>query len=160
MDNTRVVSRFEVTVDGHAPNPISASPVGGDAFLAYAEVTESEGIPRESVYLETTYFVGEGMRAILRLRNHGSQPARGRLEIGLAADFADSEEAEQSTRRQSGDVDTVWDGSVPELRIAYLHPELDRAVSFGVERSPSPPGWTTSSSGSGPWSSGSTRGST
>ena len=141
VDNTRVVSRFEVTVNGHPPNPISASPVGGDAFLAYAEVAESERVPRESVYLETTYFVGEGMRVILRLRNHGSQPAHGRLAIGLSADFADSEEAEQSTRRQNGDIDTAWDASVPELRIAYLHPQLDRAVSFGIERSPTPATW-------------------
>jgi hypothetical protein len=109
VDNTRVLSRFEVTVDGHPLRPISASPVGGDAFLAYEEVPESDGIPRESVYLETTRFVGEGMRILLRLRNHAAGPARGRVAIAIEADFADSEEAEHSVRRQTADTETTWD---------------------------------------------------
>jgi glycogen debranching enzyme len=141
VDNTRVLSRFEVTVDGITPRPIAASPVGGDALLAYAEVPESDAIPPESVYVEASHFVGEGMHTMLRLRNYGLAPARGRLAIAIAADFADSEEAEHSRRQQTADVDASWDAGASELRLTYRHPQLDRAVAVHVDHSPAPMAW-------------------
>jgi glycogen debranching enzyme len=117
---------------------ISASPVGGSALLSYAEVPEIDGVERESVYLETAWFVGEGARTIIRIVNHGRERVRVPLEIATDADFADSEEAEQRTRRQTAPTETAWDAEGRSLRIAYRHPQLDRAVVIRVERSPGP----------------------
>jgi glycogen debranching enzyme len=141
VDNTRLLSRWEVSANGKAPRPISASPVGGDAFLAYEELPPAEGLPKESVYLETARFIGDGMRTILRLRNYAPRAARCELAIHVAADFADSQEAEQRRRQQTAAVDAVWDQAAHELSFRYRHPDLDRGVAIRVERSPQRAQW-------------------
>jgi glycogen debranching enzyme len=141
VDNTRFLSRFELSAGGQPLRPISASPVGGDAFLAYDELPGSDGLPKESVYLETVHFVGEGMRTILRLRSHA--PERLALDLGLAiaADFADSEEAERGERQQDAAVESGWDQASRELSFRYRHPELDLGTFIRVERAPAACSW-------------------
>ncbi len=141
FDNTRILSRLEVTVGHKAPRPVSASPVGGDAFLGYEELQESEGVPKESVYLETIRFVGDGMRTILRFRNFAGQAATCDVALHTAGDFADSEEAEQGARQQNAETEFTWDETSCELLIRYCHPSLDRAVAVRVDRSPAPVYW-------------------
>ena len=142
VDNTRVLSRLDVAVDGKEPRPISASPVGGSGFLSYAELPELDSVPPESVYLETSHFVGDGMRTVFRMRNYGNAEARVPLTIGLAADFADSEEAERGERQQVAETETEWDAPSRELRIRYCHAQLDRGVVVRVERAPNGVTWT------------------
>jgi glycogen debranching enzyme len=142
FDNTRILSRFELTTDGKPPDPVSASPVGGDAHLTYAVLPESGGVSKESVYIETTHFVGDGMRTILRLRSFATKRVAFVLAIEVAADFADSEEAEQRRRQQTAEIATEWDADAREVQIRYLHPELDRAVAIRVEQAPTAPEWT------------------
>ena len=142
VDNTRVLSRFEVEVDGVAPRPISASPIGGDAYLSYAELAESKAVPTDSVYLETAHFIGEGMRSVLRLRSFARTSVRASLAIGLDADYADADEAERRTRDQQADVDEEWDGVRRELRFRYAHPDLHLGTVIRVVRAPAEPEWT------------------
>ena len=144
VDNTRVLCRLEIEVDGIAPRPISASPVGGDSYLAYAELAESEAIPRESVYLETAHFIGEGMRTVLRVRSFAGTPVRGTLAVALDADYADADEAERGTRDQRAEVDVGWDGARRELRFRYGHPDLELGTVVRVIRAPADPAWTES----------------
>ena len=137
VDNTRLLSRLEVTVNDKAPRSISASPVGGDGFLAYDELVEADGVPEKAVYLETVRFIGDGMRTILRLSSFAADAVTGELAIHLAADFADAQEAEQRKRQQTAEVETAWDGAAGELTFRYLHPQLDRGVNKdNAERSP------------------------
>ncbi|HEX7195933.1 MAG TPA: glycogen debranching N-terminal domain-containing protein [Candidatus Limnocylindria bacterium] len=142
VDNTRVLSRLEITTDGTPPRPISASPVGGDAYLSYEELPESGGVAKEAVYLETAHFVGEGMRSVLRLRSFASQPSRFELTLRLAADFADSDEAERGTRDQDAEVEVAWDAATAELRFRYCHPQLSLGSIVSVVRAPSAARWT------------------
>ena len=141
VDNTRFLSALELTVNGNAPEPVSASAVGADAFLAYHALPQGGGVPKESVYLETTHFVGDGMRTILRLVSYAPKAVSFELAVHAEADFADSEEAEQRRRQQTAETETTWDDAARELRIKYCHPKLDRGVVLRVERSPQPPTW-------------------
>jgi glycogen debranching enzyme len=141
VENLRLLSRLEVSVNGKPPRPISASPVGGDAFLAYEELSGAGGLPKESVYLETARFVGDGMRTVLRLRNYAAEVVRFELAIHLAGDFADSQEAERRQRQQNAEIATAWDEAIGELRFGYRHPQLDRGVAIRVERAPGPARW-------------------
>jgi glycogen debranching enzyme len=141
VDNLRVLSRLEVSVDASSPRPISATPVGGDAFLSYEQLPEIEGLAEPPIYLETARFIGDGMRTILRLSSFAIVEARFELGIHLAADFADSQEAEQGDRQQNAEVETTWDEASREVCISYLHPQLDRGVAIRVERSPAPLEW-------------------
>ena len=118
-------------LDGRPPRTISASPVGGDAYLAYAELTEGIDVGREAVYLETSHFVGDGMRSLMRFTNYGPQPARFELGIGLAADYADSDEVERGERRQQAATDARWDAAAATLSLCYQHETLE----LGTDRS-------------------------
>jgi glycogen debranching enzyme len=141
IDNTRFLSCLTVAADGHQPRPIAASPVGADAFLSYEELPDGANVPKESVYLETIRFVGEGMRSILRVVSFAATPTTVELAIHPEADFADSEEAEQGERLQTAETETAWDDPNTELMIRYCHPRLDRAVFIRVGRSPTRPRW-------------------
>jgi glycogen debranching enzyme len=141
VDNTRFLSALEVTADGRQPSTISASPVGGDGFLSYAELQETDLVPKASAYLETTHFVGEGMRTILRVTSFAPRALSLELAIHPEADFADSEEADHGERQQTADTEAAWDEAISELRIRYCHPRLDRRTVIRVERSPAPARW-------------------
>jgi glycogen debranching enzyme len=139
VDNTRVVSCEELTVDGRRPNAIVASPVGGDALLGYEAIVPALGGRTDGgVYLEVARFVGDGMRTVFRFRNHSGQPKRLDVALRFEADFADTQEVEEGERKQEADVETAWDTAAGELTFRYRHPDLARAVAIRTDRPPSP----------------------
>jgi hypothetical protein len=141
VENTRLLSCDEITIDGKTLTPAAASPVDGHAFLAYAEVPPLDGMPPGTVYLEVARFLGEGMRTVLRFESYGREPACFELGLHVAADFADVDEVNQSQRQQTGPVEMTWDEARWELKFRYGHPDLDRAVAIRVEATPAPVRW-------------------
>lgn len=138
VQNTRLLSRDELTADGAPLKSVAASPVRGDAFLAYAEVPEGPSVSKSAVYVEVMRFLDEGMRTVVRVENYATENvARFELGVHLAADFADSDEAGQGERKQTAEVETTWDAGRQELLFRYCHPDLDRAVAV-VVRAPTP----------------------
>lgn len=141
FENTRLLCRDELCVDGRPVRAIAASPVGGNGFLAYYLVPGGACIPKEAIFLDVARTLGDGLRSELRVQNyHRQDNARFELAVHLAADFADSEEAETGKRQQTGPVETVWDADRQELGFRYCHPQIDRAVSIRVE-APGPARW-------------------
>ncbi len=139
VEDTRLLSRDEVTADGVPLTPIVAAPAGSDGFLAYAAVPESATVPTRSVYVEVARAVGDGLRTELRVENyHSRDVARFDLAIHLVADFADINETTTGRRQQTAEVATSWDVERRELVFRYCHPQLDRAVAIRVERAPAP----------------------
>jgi glycogen debranching enzyme len=136
VDNTRLLSRDEIFVGDQRLHAFAATPIGGDAFLAYAEVPTRAGVPERSVFVEIARFVSEGLCTELRVVNHGREPQRCLVAIHLAADFADQEEAHKGRRQQQAEVESAWDGDARELTFRYCHSDLERAVVVRVERSP------------------------
>jgi glycogen debranching enzyme len=138
VENTRLLCRDELTVNDRPLMTVSASPVGADRMLVYAEVPGGERVPRQAVYAETTRVVGSGMRTTHRFENyHVRDSAHFELALHFAADFADTDETQQGTRQQSAPVETMWDAAARELRFRYEHPMLDRAVAIRIEGAPS-----------------------
>ena len=131
--NTRFLSRDELGAPTGPLRAISASPVGGDAFLAYYEVPASAGVPPASVYVERSWFVGEGMRSVVRVRSYARERCRVELVLRVDADFADSEEVQNGKRRQEAAVERSWSEADRELILRYCHPSLDRATAVRVE---------------------------
>jgi glycogen debranching enzyme len=130
--NTRVLSAEHVTIDGREPVPFSTANVQGHAQLSYAELGDGEALPSRAAYLLTERFLGEGLRTRLTVVSYAAQPLRLPVRIRLAADFADTSEAETGRRRQVGDVGAAWDPCERELRLTYLRDDLDRAVAVRV----------------------------
>ncbi|SCF20698.1 Glycogen debranching enzyme (alpha-1,6-glucosidase) [Micromonospora purpureochromogenes] len=130
--NTRVLSAERLTVDGREPVAFSTANVRGHAQLSYAELGDGEALPSQAVYLLTERFVGDGLRTRLTVVSYAARPLTLPVRIHLAADFADTSEAEAGRRRQFGDVDRAWDPAERELRLTYLRDDLDRAVAIRV----------------------------
>ena len=131
--NTRVLSRERITIDGQEPRAFSTARVGAHAQLSYAKLVNGETLPRRGAYLMVERFLGEGLRTRLRLLSYSDIELRVAVRIELDADFADTDEAEQGTRRQSGPVADTWDADRRQLRLDYEHPDLDLAVAITVE---------------------------
>ena len=139
VEDTRLLSRDELTADGVPLAPVVAGATGGNGLLAYAEAPGSPRVPKQSVYVEIARTVGEGLRTELHIENyHARETARFTLAIHLAADFADINETTSGERHQTAEVAASWDGERQELVFRYCHPRLDRAVAIRVERSPAP----------------------
>jgi glycogen debranching enzyme len=131
--NTRVLSLERVTVDGREPIAFSTANVGAHAQLSYVELADGEKLPSQAVYLTIERFLGAGLRSRLGIHSWAEQPYRAEIRVDLAADFADTDEAEGRQRQQHGEVIDKWDRDRRELRLGYAHPDLDLAVAIRVE---------------------------
>jgi glycogen debranching enzyme len=139
VDNTRVVSLDQLTVNGREPKAVAVSAVGADAMLGYHEV-ETDGDEPRSVFLEQSRFVGEGLVTRIRAANYGRRPATLAFAWRLAADFADTDDAERGERRFETEVDCAWDGDAGRLEIRPTHPKL-RGLSVAFQLGGPPAGW-------------------
>ncbi len=134
VDNTRVLSRDEVEVDGRRPRPASVSTVGGDALLAYYEAEQSDRVPSRTLYLEVARRLDEGLSTELRLTNYAREGSiRCELAWLLDADFADDQETEQGKRVVYAPVDRLWDAERSRLTFVWLHDRLDRKTVVRIE---------------------------
>lgn len=140
VENARHLSGLELRVNGQQPKPISASPVGGDALLAYAELAEGDGVPKEAVYLETAHFVGGGMRTLLRLVSFAPEPISLELTLKPIADFADTDQVERASPPAT-DIETDYDAPTRQLNLRCRDPNLDRRTALVVVKAPEPPRW-------------------
>ncbi len=129
----RMLSRERVTVDGREPVSFSTALVGAHAQLSYAELGDGERLPSEAVYLTVERFLGAGLRSRFTVHSWADAPRTLVLRVDVAGDFADLEEVEQGTRRQSAGVAVDWDEDARELRLAYQHPRLALAVAVRWE---------------------------
>jgi glycogen debranching enzyme len=139
VEDTRLLSRDELTADGVPLTPVVAGAAGSDGLLAYAEAPESTRVPRGKVYIEIARTVGEGLRSELRIENyHPHDEVCFELAMHLAADFADINETTTGKRLYTADVATTWDAERQELVFRSCHPRLDRAVAVRVAQAPAP----------------------
>jgi glycogen debranching enzyme len=139
VDETRLLFRSELMIDGGSLQAFAASPVDGDAYLLYAEAPARPNVPEHAVHVTIARRVGDGLREEIHVENHhASDMACFDLTVRLAADFADLSEAKEGKRQQTGDVETTWNEQGQELLFRYVHPQLDRAVAIRVERAPAP----------------------
>jgi glycogen debranching enzyme len=87
--DTRVLSRWELTVDGKEPQPLSAQ--GGEPYAAtfLARVPPRAGKADSTLLVVRRRYVGDGMREDITIRNTAARTVRCVLELGADADFAD-----------------------------------------------------------------------
>ena len=151
LHQTRFLSRLRVGIEGSAPKPVSANVVGPHSITAYhlapspagragappgetADPSDSEVVGK-AIELQLNFFTGDGLHVDLTLVNHSLAPALVTLTVELDADFADFNEVLAGKRQQHGPVAREWspdagDGTATggELRLRYLHPQLDLAT--------------------------------
>jgi glycogen debranching enzyme len=128
-ENTRMLSRLQLCIGGQALRPVAASPVGGDRMLAYYEAAPGQGVPEKSVYLTVDTSLSDILALQVTVENFSlaGRAFDSELAIELAADFADSQEAEQGRRQQDAAVDAELSEHRNEVRFRYLNAQLRRA---------------------------------
>jgi glycogen debranching enzyme len=87
--DTRILSRFELRVNGSRPEALGA--VSEDPFSAtfVAQVHPSAGHADSTLMVFRSRYVGQGMREDLVVRNFGDEPTFCLIELFVDSDFAD-----------------------------------------------------------------------
>ncbi len=111
--DTRVLSRWELRLNGRRLEPIAASIAEPFAATFAARAAPAAGTADASVVVFRRRHVGRGMRERLSVTNHGLGPTPVVVELLFDADFADLFEVKESrVRRRGGYQQRIDDGQV------------------------------------------------
>ena len=132
--DTRVLSRWELRVDGLAPKPLSVQ--RGDPFAAtcLSRVPPPAGLADSALLVVRQRFVGDGMREDLTVRNTGSAPKECTLALHVGADFADLFEVKDGRAEPAEGIDTRTDGDT--LTIGHRRGEHRHSVTIHADGNP------------------------
>jgi glycogen debranching enzyme len=87
--DTRVLSRWELTVDGKEPQPLSVQHAEPYAATFIGRLPPRAGKADSTLLVVRRRYVGDGMREDITIRNTAARAVRCVLEVGADADFAD-----------------------------------------------------------------------
>jgi glycogen debranching enzyme len=124
--DTRFLSRFELRVNGHWPEPLSAERTSPFAATFVLRSQPRTGHADSAMLVFRYRYVGRGMREDLVIYNYGEEAAYCSLELTLNTDFADLFEVKEGRARQEGEV------LVEEVEDGMLFKHRRGAVRKGV----------------------------
>ena len=119
--DTRILSRFRLTIDGRGPELLSVARPEADMLVARFRVPRKGGraegplLPEDALELALERRVGAGMLDRWTLHNHSAVAWEGRLRLEVDADFADIAEV-GGERRQNGEISSRQGPRSLELR--------------------------------------------
>jgi glycogen debranching enzyme len=87
--DTRMLSRWELTVDGVEPQPLTMHTSEPFAATFLGRMPPKAGRADSTLLVVRRRYVGDGMREDITLRNTSAKPTRCVLALAAAADFAD-----------------------------------------------------------------------
>jgi glycogen debranching enzyme len=87
--DTRMLSRWELTVDGLEPQPLTVHTAEPFAATFLGRMPPSAGRADSTMLVVRRRYVGDGMREDITLRNTAARPKRCVLALAAEADFAD-----------------------------------------------------------------------
>jgi glycogen debranching enzyme len=88
-DDTRFLSRLDLTVNGAKPLLLSSGRVEYFSAAFFLRNPIAGGLPQDTLSIVRHRFVGEGMQDTVVVQNQGMEPLSFELELALGADFAD-----------------------------------------------------------------------
>jgi glycogen debranching enzyme len=87
--DTRVLSHWELTVDGKEPQPLSVENTEPYAATFLSRMPARAGKADSTLLVVRRRYVGDGMREDITIRNTAAKTVRCQLELAADADFAD-----------------------------------------------------------------------
>jgi glycogen debranching enzyme len=108
--DTRLVSRWELLVDGVHPEPLSTR-----STEPYAATFIGRVLSETPLLVVQSHYVGDGMRADVEIHNLGATTAHCSVRLLVDTDFADLFEVKEGRAAPRGDVVTTVDGGVLRL---------------------------------------------
>jgi len=127
--DTRFLSRWQLTVDGVAPDVISTS--SPDYFAAQFFLVPPSDTIYKNAYLSVhrKRFVGEGFHEDVTVLNHDNEPATIELRLAAGADFADLFEVKDALDKKGETYREVRDGT---LVLGYRRDDFVRETHITV----------------------------
>ncbi len=146
--DTRVLSRYEIALDGVAPRVDSTGLIDASHWIARLTVARAGGdargphLPQDALELTLRREIGNGMIETIDIDNHSATAASAAFAIRVDADFCDVM-AIGRTHRPVGSVSDTWDARDRTLtidyRASYEARALHRAMRVRIVRADSEP---------------------
>src|SRR5580698_4387790 len=100
--DTRMLSRWELTVDGIEPQPLSVQNAEPYSASFLGRMPPRAGKADSTLLVIRRRYVGDGMREDITLRNTSSKTKRFRVTVIAEADFADLFEVKGRSKSRAG----------------------------------------------------------
>ncbi|MEU2347949.1 glycogen debranching N-terminal domain-containing protein [Modestobacter sp. NPDC049651] len=101
--DTRVLSRWELRVDGEVPDPLAAMTPDPYRATFLGRLARRFGRTDTNLLVQRDRRVGNGLREDLVLRNPGAEPTTCTVTVAVAADFADLFEVKEGRVQPRGE---------------------------------------------------------
>ncbi len=88
-EDTRYLSRFKLTIDGHRPLLLSSDKIEYFSAAFFMRNPLSGGLDQDALSIRRERFVGEGMQDSFSVQNQSMKPVEFDLELEVGTDFAD-----------------------------------------------------------------------
>jgi glycogen debranching enzyme len=87
--DTRLISRLELSINGHVPEPLAPQAREPFACTFLSRMPPLPGLADSTMLVSRDRLLDDGMREEITLRNMSSEPLPVTLRIGIGGDFAD-----------------------------------------------------------------------
>jgi glycogen debranching enzyme len=87
--DTRLISRLELSINGHVPEPLAPQAREPFACTFLSRMPPLPGLADSTMLVSRDRLLDDGLREVITLRNMSSEPLPVTLRIGIGGDFAD-----------------------------------------------------------------------
>ncbi len=133
--DTRVLSRYRLTIDDQAPSLVADERPENDQWAAVMQLPRPGGapegplLPQDALEVKVERRVGPGMLERISIRNHSAVACTTTLRLDLDADFADVAELDRE-REQQGRLERTAEARA--LRLDYVVEHDGRRAERGL----------------------------
>lgn len=138
VQDTRVLSRWQLRIDGHEIEPLSAIPAEPYESRFVGRIPPRPGAIEPTVIVERHRLVGQGMREDITLTNYGAEAAGLDVVLHVDADFADLFEVKERRPVRGLDVVSRSEGDSLHFLIGAGAPDARgvRVTAPGAQAAP------------------------
>ncbi len=132
--DTRVVSRWELTIDGVTPTPLDVQQENPFSAIYLGRVAPRTDLADSTLLVVRRRYVGDGMREDISIRSSAPHAVELTIELRVDADFADLFEVKEARALHVDGVVTRADGR--GIQIGRRRGSHEQTVLFTAEREP------------------------
>ena len=153
VQDARILSGWNLTVDGQALEPLAAETKEPYRALFVGRVPRSDGYADSPLIVERLREVGAGIQEQVTVRNYSPEPADCEIALKIGADFADLFEVKEARIQRRWDETRQADGAALTIRAAWQDIRKGVVVQApGAEVSPDAVRYRASVPAHGHWS--------
>src|SRR5262245_20574953 len=134
-DDTRFVSRWELTLNGRPLSLLKSSVVDYYSAAFFLTNPDLPGLRANSLTIRRFRFVGGGVHEQIAVYNGSTEPVAFELRLGVGADFADLFEVKSAVRDRHARIDIERNERNRSLGFHYEVPGFVAATDVRVSRS-------------------------